>query len=201
MLWMSRSSGRPVHAEKTTSRTPVDVDGQEDERDSFPWTDAATWNPSDIARENYQEPRYSDEELDTLFGEGTDEETGSVDGLGWYGLVRHADRPGGLILIQDEQGFRHVREAPDDDALAVQWAAVQQEYATFYEQRDAYEQATEQVVAGPSGYSPRVWVGVLADYNNGRLYGTWMDATLEPDELHKAVQFMLRGSETRDAEE
>lgn len=42
---------------------------------------------------------------------------------------------------------------------------------------------------------------MLADYNAGRLYGTWMDATLEPDELHKAVQFMLRSSEIRDAEE
>jgi antirestriction protein len=179
----------------------VDVGDQDDEPDPFPWTDAATWSPSDIARENYEVARYSAEELDELFGDPPDEEVGSVNDLGWYGLVRHTDRPGGLILIQDEQGFRHVREVPDDEALAVQWATVQQEYETFYEQRDAYELATEQVAAGPSGYSPRVWVGSLADYNAGRLYGTWMDATLEPDELHKAVQFMLRGSETRDAEE
>jgi antirestriction protein len=179
----------------------VHVGDQDDEGDSFPWTDAATWSPTDIARENYAVARYSAEELDELFGEPPDEEAGSVDELGWYGLVKHEGRSGGLILIQDEQGFRHVREVPDDEALAIQWVAVQQEYATFYEQRDAYELATEQVTAGPSGYSPRVWVGVLADYNAGRLYGTWMDARLEPDELHNAVQFMLRGSETRDAEE
>lgn len=171
------------------------------ESDPFPWTDAATWSPTDVARENYAVSRYSAEELDTLFGEPPDEEIGSVDDLGWYGLVRRRDQPGGLILIQDEQGFRHVREVPDDEALAVQWAAVQQGYETFYEQRDAYEQATEQVAAGPSGYSPRVWVGVLADYNNGRLHGAWMDATLEPEDLERAVQFMLRHSETPDAEE
>jgi antirestriction protein len=178
-----------------------DREEEPDEPDPFPWTDAATWSPSNIARENYEVGRYSAEELDELFGGGTDDQVGSVDELGWYGLARNEDQSGGLILIQDEQGFRRVREAPDDGALAAQWAAIQQEYETFCEQRDAYEAATEQVAAGPSGYSPRVWVGVLADYNAGRLHGTWMDATLEPDKLHKAVQFMLRGSETRDAEE
>jgi antirestriction protein len=179
----------------------VEVVGQDDERDSFPWTDAATWSPSEVARSNDDEPRYSDDELDVLFREPLDEEVGSVDELGWYGLVRHAGRSGGLVLIQDEQGFRHVREVPDDEALAGQWAAIQQEYESFYEQRDAYEQATTNVAAGPSGHSPRVWVGSLADYNNGQLYGAWMDATLEPDELQAAVQFLLRTSDTPGAEE
>lgn len=179
----------------------VHTAGEDDESDVFPWTDAATWSPSAVARNNYEEPRYPPDELDDLFGEGPNEEIGSVDELGWYGLVKHEDRPGGLILIQDEQGFRHVREAPDDEALTIQWAAIQQEYATFYEQRDAYDAATAEPTSTPSGYNPRIWVGSLANYNNGQLYGAWMDATLEPDELHAAAQLMLRTSDTPSAEE
>lgn len=44
-------------------------------------------------------------------------------------------------------------------------------------------------------------MGSLSDYNFGHLYGAWMDATLEPEELHAAVQFMLRNSDTPGAEE
>ncbi len=40
----------------------------------------------------------------------------------------------------------------------------------------------------------------LADYNAGVLHGAWLDATLEPDELAAAVQFMLRNSHEPDAE-
>jgi antirestriction protein len=174
---------------------------QEDEPDDFPWVDAATWSSAEVARDNFDEPRHPPDELDVLFGEQPDEEVGSVDELGWYGLVKHEGRPGGLILIQDEQGFRHVREAPNDAALDVQWAAIQQDYQTFYEQRDAYEAATAESSDGPSGHSPRIWVGSLADYNNGQLYGVWMDATLEPDELQAAAQFMLRIGDTPGAEE
>lgn len=126
---------------------------------------------------------------------------GSVDELGWYGLVKHEGRPGGFILAQDEQGFRHVREAHTDEALSAQWAAIRQEYESFYEQRDAYELATEEASDAPSGHNPRVWVGSLADYNNGRLHGVWLDATLDPDELHNAIQFMLRNGYTPGAEE
>src|SRR6266540_1098951 len=42
--------------------------------------------------------------------------------------------------------------------------------------------------------------GSLADYNAGVLHGAWLDATLEPDELAAAVQFMLRNSHEPDAE-
>ncbi len=45
-----------------------------------------------------------------------------------------------------------------------------------------------------SGIVPEIWVGSLADYNAGVLHGVWLDATLEPDELAAAVQFMLRNS-------
>lgn len=179
----------------------VHAPDQEDEPDTFPWVDAATWSPAEVARDNFDEPRYPPDELDVLFGEQPDEEIGSVDGLSWYGLVKHENRPGGLILTQDEQGFRRVREVPDDEVLDAQWTAIQQEYATFHEQRDAYEVATAKPPNTTSGYTPRIWVGSLADYNNGQLYGAWMDATLEPDELHAAVQFMLRTGGTPGAEE
>jgi antirestriction protein len=172
----------------------------EDEEDHFPWTDAATWSLSAIARESVEDARYSSDELDALF-DLVDEQVGSVDELGWYGRVKHEGRPGGLILHQDEQGFRHVREALDDEALDAEWSAIQKEYETFYEQRDAYEQTTAEPEPSPSGLYPRIWVGSEADYTNGRLYGVWMNAALEPEELEAATQFMLRHSAIPGAEE
>jgi hypothetical protein len=127
-----------------------------DEPETFPWADAATWSPSAIARDNVENARYSADELDTLFGECVNEQVGSVDELGWDGRVKHEDRPGGLILHQDEQGFRHVREALEDEALNAEWSAIQQEYETFYEQRDAYERATAEPELSPGGLSPRL---------------------------------------------
>jgi hypothetical protein len=128
------AAGVTTLGQVATVHVPEQAEDEPDEPDPFPWIDAATWSPTDVARANFEVRRYSDAELDELFGESRDEEAGSVDELGWYGLVKHEGRPGGLILIQDEQGFRHVREVADDEALAVQWAAVQQEYETFYEQ-------------------------------------------------------------------
>jgi antirestriction protein len=48
----------------------------------------------------------------------------------------------------------------------------------------------------PSGeeqprFSPQIWVGSLADYNNGDLPGEWLDAAREPDEIHAGIQAML----------
>jgi antirestriction protein len=103
--------------------------------------------------------------------------------------------------MQDDQGFRHVREALDDEALNAEWSVIQQEYETFYEQRDAYERAAAEPEPTPNSLNPRIWVGSEVDYNNGRLHGVWMNATLEPDELDAATQFMLRGSHTPGAEE
>ena len=177
------------------------ADEDQEERDDFHWADAATWSPAEVALADYADRRYSSDELDALFAETPDEQVGSVDELGWYGLVKHEGRPGGLILAQDEQGFRHVREAHTDEALSAQWAAIQYEYESFYEQRDAYELATEEAGDSPSGLNPRIWVGSLADYNAGRLHGVWLDATLDPDELHHAIQFMLRNGYTPGAEE
>lgn len=171
------------------------------ERDDFSWADAAHWSPAEVALNDHDDRHYPADEPDELFAETPDEQVGSVDELGWYGLVTHADQPGGLILTQDEQGFRRVREANTDEALQVQWAAIQAEYEDFYGQRDAYELATERDGHSRSGLNPEIWVASLSDYNNGNLYGVWMDATLDADELQQAIQFMLRNSPSRDAEE
>lgn len=179
----------------------VEQPDESPEGDDFSWVDAAEWRPAHIALSTYDERRYPAGELDEVFAEPPDEQVGTADELGWYGLVKHQDKPGGLILIQDEQGFRCVRDVPTDDALAIQWAAIQAEYEDFYSQRDAYELATEEATGSPSGLNPRIWVGSLADYNAGRLHGVWLDATLDPDELYQAIQFMLRNGYTPGAEE
>src|SRR5262249_45674874 len=144
--------------------------------------------------------RLPDTELDTLFAE-PDEQIGSVEELGWYGLVRHEDQPGGYFLRCDEHGLRRGRGGRTQGAPDGLGGSIQQGDATFYEQRDAYELATAEPGQSEGGHAPRIWIGSLSDYNNGRLYGTWMDATLEPEELHAAVQFMLRNSDTPGAEE
>lgn len=41
---------------------------------------------------------------------------------------------------------------------------------------------------------PRIWVGSLSDYNNGHLYGAWIDAAREPEAIQTDIQTMLAGS-------
>jgi len=41
---------------------------------------------------------------------------------------------------------------------------------------------------------PQIWVGSLSDYNNGILYGSWIDAAREPEQLETDIQSMLNGS-------
>jgi len=48
---------------------------------------------------------------------------------------------------------------------------------------------------------PRIYVASLADYNNGRLHGTWLDATRQPDELYADISRMLHASHEPHAEE
>lgn len=80
------------------------------------------------------ERAHDPEWLDALFGEPPEEEVGSVDELGWFGLVRHEGRPGGLVLCQDEQGFRHVFEIDSDQELQQRWSTISGEYERFYRQ-------------------------------------------------------------------
>ncbi len=70
-------------------------------------------------------------ELDSLFGEQPAEVIGDVDELGWFGLVRHEGQPGGLVLSQDQQGFRHVWETDSDDELRERWTIIEAEYNDF----------------------------------------------------------------------
>lgn len=48
---------------------------------------------------------------------------------------------------------------------------------------------------------PSVYVASLADYNAGRLHGTWIDPARDLDDVHRAVSEMLSRSRTPGAEE
>lgn len=48
---------------------------------------------------------------------------------------------------------------------------------------------------------PRIWIGSLADYNNGTLTGDWVYAAVDDDELVNAAKRIVASSETPDAEE
>jgi antirestriction protein len=43
---------------------------------------------------------------------------------------------------------------------------------------------------------PQIWVGSLSDYNNGVLYGAWMDAARDAVDIHTDIQAMLAASPT-----
>ena len=49
--------------------------------------------------------------------------------------------------------------------------------------------------------APQIYVASLSDYNNGRLHGTWLDATVETEELQGGITAMLAGSPEPGAEE
>jgi len=48
---------------------------------------------------------------------------------------------------------------------------------------------------------PRIYVASLSDYNEGRLYGAWIDAAQDEDELGRGIQEMLAHSPSPGAEE
>ena len=43
---------------------------------------------------------------------------------------------------------------------------------------------------------PRVYVASLSDYNAGILHGSWLNAAVEPEQLHDGIQQMLASSPT-----
>lgn len=49
--------------------------------------------------------------------------------------------------------------------------------------------------------SPAIYVASLADYNNGRLHGKWIDAARDPDEICADINAILASSREPDAEE
>lgn len=48
---------------------------------------------------------------------------------------------------------------------------------------------------------PKIYVASLSDYNAGRLHGAWLDAAMDPEELHAGVQEILSRSPEPIAEE
>lgn len=46
------------------------------------------------------------------------------------------------------------------------------------------------------GDSPRIYVASLTDYNAGILYGSWLDVSSDPEELHRGITAMLATSPT-----
>lgn len=61
-------------------------------------------------------------------------------------------------------------------------------------------EATQNHETGPNP-SPAIYVASLADYNNGVLHGTWIDATRSPVDIHADIQTMLARSREPNAEE
>lgn len=45
----------------------------------------------------------------------------------------------------------------------------------------------------PEYEHPAIWIGSLADYNNGDLHGDWMDATRDDEDIHAEIQRILAG--------
>lgn len=52
-----------------------------------------------------------------------------------------------------------------------------------------------------TGTGPHIYVASLADYNAGRLHGTWIDATQDTEAIHAAIAEMLARSPEPIAEE
>ena len=123
-----------------------------EEVDDFPYDDAATWSPEILP--DYTTPDLSDEEREELF-QDPDEQMGTVEDWGWHGLVRHEGRPGGYILVEDDQGFREVREFEETEGLESQWQRLTETYERWVEERDSYEAATQEPVPGHERSRPK----------------------------------------------
>jgi antirestriction protein len=49
--------------------------------------------------------------------------------------------------------------------------------------------------------TPRIYVACLAAYNNGKLYGEWIDCDQDADDIQAAIDAILKASPETDAEE
>ncbi len=197
---------RTAHETEARSAVPASPDEELDasEVDDTPWSDAARWSP---AGEDGQpagellEPDFTQRQFNALLSDDVDESIGDDAELGWFGMLSWPEEAGGVISRRDDLGRRETTFVRSDELLAARWAAIRQEYEAYYAERDAHEAAIREADDAPSGVQPRVWVGSLADYNDGRLHGEWFDATRDAEELKLATRFMLRASRTAGAEE
>jgi antirestriction protein len=163
------------------------------EPDAFRWTDAARWH-ADGGPDELGNPIPAPEAaaLHELFDRPRDAECGSTTNMGWAGLVRNHDRPGGSIITENQYGRRGAWTTDSDEELTARWDQEQR-------QCKAYMTATRGGSARDD--DPRIWVGSLSDYVAGYLHGEWLQTDLELDELQDAVQFILKHSHEPDAEE
>ncbi|MDQ7903064.1 antirestriction protein ArdA [Phytohabitans sp. ZYX-F-186] len=175
--------------------THADEDGGT-EIDAYPWRDAARWQPGGGPDELADEEGVSSAVLSELFAREPDATLGAADDMGWFGLVRYGSSPGGAVIQINPYGRRSAWVTDSDDELLVRWHDLQEEHGAYLYARQA--RSTEH---RGGATSPHIWVGSLADYAAGYLHGAWLDAALDPDDLAKAVQFVLRNSHERDGEE
>lgn len=117
----------PDHDATDHQYDPYRDTNEPEEPDPFPWTDAARWSPND------RDDEPARDQLAVLIAETPDEALGSVQEMGWFGLLRHADRPGGVVLSQNSYGFWRVWETDSDEELSGRWETLQREYDTFTE--------------------------------------------------------------------
>lgn len=52
-----------------------------------------------------------------------------------------------------------------------------------------------------SNFEPKIYVACLAAYNNGILFGDWIDANQDADQINESIQAMLKKSPITNAEE
>jgi antirestriction protein len=52
-----------------------------------------------------------------------------------------------------------------------------------------------------TNYSPKIYIACLASYNNGILYGNWIDANQDADVLSTEIKEILAKSPMENAEE
>ena len=52
-----------------------------------------------------------------------------------------------------------------------------------------------------NNYEPKIYIACLASYNNGLLYGKWIDANQDTSVLEEEISEVLAGSPMADAEE
>lgn len=75
--------------------------------------------------------------LDDAIGTGCCEESGDVDGPGWFARVdRSGTGRGGYIISVDSQGFHHAEPFATDRALNHAWANVERETGDWYDDAD-----------------------------------------------------------------
>lgn len=172
------------------------------ETDTFSWTDAARWSPAQAQVARTEDESNERDRLNALFCEIPDQEIGSTENIGWFGLLKREGQPSGIVLSRNAYRFRYVWQTSSDEQLAQHWEQLRREHnafivATRARSRESDDRSNDDddqphldgSNETESGHHPEIWVGSLSDYNNGRLYGAWLDATLDPDELHHAVEF------------